>query len=200
MAKIVHKLLNEELLFLQLSEGNEQAFDVIYHHYNKRLAPFVDKMVHSPELSEEIIQDIFVHLWANRSLFAQVKHPTAYLFNVATNKTLDYLKKIANNEKLKEKVTYYAAKFSNETEERIYFRESAEIVNQAIAELPEQRRRIYLLSRVEGLSNDEIAKQLDISKNTVANQLVSALKFIRTFLEQRANLFSYAIFVLLTSK
>lgn len=196
----MHKLLNEELLFQQLSEGNEQAFDVIYHHYNKRLAPFVDKMVHSPQLSEEIIQDIFVHLWTNRSLFAQVKHPTAYLFNVASNKALDYIKKIANDEKLKEKVTYYAAKFSNETEERIYFRESAEIVNRAVAQLPEQRRKIYEMSRIGGLSNDEIAAQLNISKNTVANQLVTAMKFIRTFVEQRSNLFSYAIFVLLTHK
>lgn len=200
MAKTVHKLWNEALLFQQLSEGSEQAFDVIYHHYNKRLAPFVEKMVHSPELSEEIIQDIFVHIWTNRSLFAKVKHPTAYLFNVASNKALDYIKKIASDERLKENVTYYAAKFSNETEERIYFRESAEIVNQAVAQLPEQRRRIYEMSRIEGLSNDEIAEQLNISKNTVANQLVTAMKTIRIFVEQRANLFSYAIFVLLTHK
>jgi len=68
-----------------LAEGNEYPFETIYHHYNKRLAPFVDKMVRSQVLAEEIVQDIFVQLWINRHLLADVKHPTSYLFNIATN-------------------------------------------------------------------------------------------------------------------
>ena len=94
MAGPIHKLINETELFAQLAAGDERAFETIYHHYNKRLAPFVEKMVRSPELAEEIVQDIFVQLWVNRHLLHNISHPTSYLFNIATNKTLDYIKKI----------------------------------------------------------------------------------------------------------
>ncbi len=200
MANPTHKLINETELFAELAEGNERAFETIYHHYNKRLAPFVDKMVRSPELAEEIVQDIFVQLWLNRRLLANVSHPTSYLFNIATNKTLDYLKKIANNVKLMDRIATRSTEYTNETEERIIFRESAEIIEMAVAALPAQRKLIYHLSRSEGLTHEQIAERLNISRHTVKNQMVNALKSIRTFAEKRASVLSVAAFVILTSK
>jgi len=200
MANTIHKLINEPELFAALAEGDERAFETIYHHYNKRLAPFVDKMVRSPELAEEIVQDIFVQLWLNRHLLQNVNHPTSYLFNIATNKTLDYLKKIANNAKLMERIAIRSTEYGNETEERIIFRESAAIIQMAVSALPEQRKMIYHLSRNEGLTHEQIAERLNISRHTVKNQLVHALKYIRNFAEKRASVFSIAAFVILTSK
>lgn len=200
MAAPIHKLINENELFAALAEGDERAFETIYHHYNKRLAPFVDKMVRSPELAEEIIQDIFVQLWMNRGILAGVQHPTSYLFNIATNRTLDYLKKIANNARLMDRIAYRSTEFSNETEERLIFKESAQIIEMAVSALPEQRKLIYHLSRNEGLTHEQIAERLNISRNTVKNQMVHALKAIRTFAEKRASVFSIAVFVLLTNK
>jgi len=200
MANPIHKLINETELFAQLAEGNERAFETIYHHYNKRLAPFVDKMVRSPELAEEIVQDIFVHLWINRQLLAHVSHPTAYLFNIATNKTLDYLKKIANNAKLMDRIAQRSTEYGNETEERIIFRESAAIIELAVSALPEQRKLIYHLSRNEGLTHEQIAERLHISKHTVKNQMVHALRSIRVFAEKRASILSLTVFVLIAGK
>ena len=200
MANTIHKLINETELFAALAKGDERAFETIYHHYNKRLAPFVDKMVRSPELAEEIVQDIFVQLWLNRHLLQNVNHPTSYLFNIATNKTLDYLKKIANNAKLMERIAIRSTEYGNETEERIIFRESAAIIQMAVSALPEQRKMIYHLSRNEGLTHEQIAERLNISRHTVKNQLVHALKYIRNFAEKRASVFSIAAFVILTSK
>lgn len=200
MAGPIHKLINETELFAALAAGDERAFETIYHHYNKRLAPFVDKMVRSPELAEEIVQDIFVHLWLNRHLLQNIAHPTSYIFNIATNKTLDYLKKIANNAKLMDRIANRSTEYSNETEERIIFRESAEIIEMAVAALPEQRKLIYHLSRTEGLTHEQIAERLHISRHTVKNQMVLALKAIRIFAEKRASVFSVAAFVMLTSR
>jgi RNA polymerase sigma-70 factor (ECF subfamily) len=200
MGKTIHKLIDEAELFAKLAKGDEKAFELIYHHYNQRLSPFVDKMVRSPQLAEEIIQDIFVHLWIHRELLEEVKHPTSYLFNVATNKTLDYLKKIANNAKLLDKIACRSTEIINDTEERIIYKESAEILEMAISKLPEQRRLIFHLSRNEGMTHDQIAERLNISKNTVKNQMVTALKNIREFAEKRASVFSIAVFVLLQRK
>jgi RNA polymerase sigma factor (sigma-70 family) len=90
--------------------------------------------------------------------------------------------------------------YTNETEERVIFRESAEIIEMAVSALPEQRRLIYHLSRVEGLTHEQIAERLNISKHTVKNQMVHALKSIRVFTEKRASVFSLAAFVILTSR
>jgi hypothetical protein len=86
MAESNCKLPDENAIFAKLAKGSESAFETIYHSYNKRLAPFIEKMVHSPILTEEIVQEIFVHLWINRHLLEDVRHPTAYLFNIATNR------------------------------------------------------------------------------------------------------------------
>ena len=189
MAARVHKLINEKAIFAGLAEGDEAAFETIYHHYNKRLAPFIEKMVRSADLTEEIIQEIFVQLWINRHLLADVAHPTAYLFNIATNRTLDHLKKIANNAKLMDRIAYGSTELVNDTEEQVVLRESTAIIKLAIEALPAQRKLIFNLSRNEGLTHEQIAERLGISRHTVKNQLVTALKSIRLFTEKRGKMF-----------
>jgi RNA polymerase sigma-70 factor (family 1) len=200
MPNTAYTLINETELFSRLTLGDEAAFEIIYRHYVKRLSPFVAKMIRCPELAEEVVQDIFVQVWVNRHLFTEVKQPTAYLFNMATNKTLDYIKKIANNEKLMHRIAYQTSEFINDTEERIDFNESLKLIEEAAAILPDQRRAIYLLSRKEGLSHEQIAARLQISKNTVKNQLVKALKSIKMYLQEHATNFCVAVFIILHAK
>ena len=200
MGKIIHELFNEPELFQQLAEGDERAYEQIYHHYNKRLSLFALKIVRDPFLAQELLQDIFVQLWVSRALFAEVKYPSAYLFNMANNKMRDYLRKMASDARLLDHLVLRNTELSNETEELVDFRESVVIVEKAVSELPEQRRIIYELSRKQGLSHDQIAEQLGVSRQTVKNNLVLALKHIRTFMEQRGGVFSYAVFFLLTRK
>lgn len=195
--KGVHRLINEAELFSGLAKGDERCFETIYHHYYGRLFPFVDKMVRSRLLTEEIIQDIFVQLWINRHLLENVQFPTSYLFNIAANKTLNYLKKIANNQKLVDKMASGKLDYSNDTEEQLMLRESTRIIEMAVAKLPEQRRLIWELSRNEGLTHKQIAERLGISASTVNNQLGHAMQHIRSILENKASMLSLSIIILL---
>ena len=197
MAKIIHKLINEAELFASLADGDEKAFEDIYRHYTKRLFPYVQKLVKTPELAEELIQDIFVQLWINRHIFSNVQHPTSYLFSIANRQALKYLKKVASDARILRSITDYAEPSRNETEEQIILRESVEAIDMAVAQLPEQRRLIWKLSRDEGLSHDQIAERLSISKNTVKNQMVHALKHVRNFLDKRKGLLTGSIIILL---
>ena len=197
MGKIIHKLINEAELFASLADGDEKAFEDIYRHYTKRLFPYVQKLVKAPELAEELIQDIFVQLWINRHVFSNVQHPTSYLFSIANRQALKYLKKVASDARILKSITDYAEPSRNETEERIILRESVEAIDLAVAELPEQRRLIWQLSRDEGLSHEQIAERLSISKNTVKNQMVHALKHVRNFLDKRKGLLTGSIIILL---
>lgn len=196
----ISPLINETELFARMAAGDEDAFVEIYWHFTKRLYPFVLKMLHDEEIAEEIIQDVFVQIWEKRSAFALVKYPTGYLFNMASNRTLTYLKKESNHAKILERYAYVNTELSNDTEEQFSFKESRGVINEAIAELPEQRRIIFELSRNEGLTNDQIADRLNLSKQTVKNQLVHALKHVREFMEKRQGFFSFAVYFLLTRK
>lgn len=200
MGKAIHRLINEAELFSGLARGDERCFDAIYNHYANRLFPFVDKMVRSRSLSEEIVQDIFVQLWINRHLLENVQYPTAYLFNIAANKTLTYLKKIAGSKKLVDKIAAGYKDYDNDTEEQLILRESARIIEMAVAQLPQQRRLIWELSRNEGLTHQQIADKLGISTSTVNNQLGHAMQQVRTFLNNRAGLLSLSVFILLSDR
>ncbi|WP_316818400.1 RNA polymerase sigma-70 factor [Pedobacter nyackensis] len=200
MGKSIHRLINEAELFSGLAKGDERCFDAIYNHYSNRLFPFVDKMVRSRNLAEEIVQDIFVQLWINRHLLENVQYPTAYLFNIAANKTLTYLKKISNNQKLVDKISAGYLDYSNDTEEQLILKESAKIIEMAVAQLPQQRRLIWELSRNEGLTHQQIADKLGISTSTVNNQLGHAMQHVRTFMNNRTGLLSLSIFILLSDR
>jgi RNA polymerase sigma-70 factor (family 1) len=200
MGKTINKLVNEAELFAKLAKGDEYAFEAIYRHFSKRLFPFVLKLVKVPELAEELVQDIFVNIWINRQAFVEVDHPTSYLFSIASRQSLKYLKKVASDERILKSITNYLNDSTNETEEQIIFRESVAFINAAVAQLPEQRRIIWELSRNEGLTHEQIADKLQISKNTVKNQMVQATKYIRSFLDGQAGLLPGLIIILLFMK
>ncbi|MNK28382.1 ECF RNA polymerase sigma factor RpoE [compost metagenome] len=195
-----YPLINESELLVGLARGDERAFEKLYYHFSPRLFAFVDKMVRNRRITEEIIQEVFIQLWTKRAHISTVAHLTSYIFSIASNKTIDYQRKIASDKRLLEKVIASSSEFHNDTEEQLVYNESAAIVQEAIAALPQQRRIIYELSRTEGLNHQQIAEKLGISKSTVANQVVSALKQIRVFLENRSGVFSFAVFFFLTRK
>ncbi|EHQ24609.1 RNA polymerase sigma factor [Mucilaginibacter paludis] len=200
MAAVTHRLINEKELFAAFADGDEVAFRQIYHHYKKRIFPFVLKMTRSGDSTEEIVQEVFIQLWLSRVSFQNVQYPTSYIFNLASNKTLNYLKKVANDANLVKKAAYDRAEWSTNTEDTIAFNESLAMINSAVSELPSQRQLIYRLSREEGLSLEEIADRLDISRSTVKNQLGHALRSIRDFLERRASMFTLLLFLLNNKK
>lgn len=132
-----------------------------------------------PALAEEVAQDVFMNVWINRKKFSSINDPEAYLFTIAYNSIYNQLKKISREDHLLTALVEAVQEIQYTTDEQILARESESLINKAVEELPPQRRIIFQLSRHQGLSHDEIAQQLNISRHTVKNQLVEALRFIR---------------------
>lgn len=201
MDQINNKFPTNELhLFAELAQGSEKAFVQIYWKYINRLQPFVLKMVRDEEVSNDLVQDIFIQLWEKREQLHTVQHPTSYLFQIASNKTLNYLKSENNHSRILQLYAKERSELIQETENTLNLKDSNSILRLAIDSLPEQRKIIFDMSRNEGLNNAEIANRLGIAKQTVKNQLVTALKNIRTYMEERQTLLSFAAFYLLTKK
>lgn len=177
--------LNERELLNRISQGDEAAFTEIFHHFSQRIWLFVLKKTKSETIAEEIVQEVFLKLWVKKETATDIDNFSSFLYSMAINKMYDYFKKVAGDSKKLESLWQQVQQsaVSNPVEETIDFRESMEIVNQAIEQLPPQRKKIYLLNRMEGLSYEEIAQQLNISKSTVSNQLVEATKFIREYVK-----------------
>ena len=172
-------LAHEKEIFLRISKGDETAFTEMFFHYTARIHPFINKMTRSEEVTEEIVQDVFVSLWKNREKLPGIDNYTAYIFTIASNRTFNYLKSKAREVKRLQEVAKAASDFTNVTEETIDGNESRDLINKLVNRLTPQKKLIYQLTREQGLTHDEIAGQLNISKNTVKNHLVETLKYLR---------------------
>jgi len=177
------------LAYLQLADGDESAFREIFHHFYPRLEAYVLKVTRDPLLTEEIVQDVLLTVWLKHQEFHSITEPESWIFKVATNRTYDYLKKLARQRKLMSTLLSRAIIYEKDTENRVQLRESASLLHVAVRQLPEQQQIVYRLSREEGLRTEEIAKQLAISQSTVKNHLVRAMRSVRRFMLEAARLF-----------
>jgi RNA polymerase sigma-70 factor (family 1) len=171
-------------LFDRIAQGDESAFAEVFYKYTGRLTPFVAQLLRSDAWTEEIVQDVFMRLWQNRLQLRDVEHPSAYLYQMASNRTLDYIKKNTREVKLQ----YYVSRLqmpgaqASGTEADMDFKEIDKLLREAVGQMPPQRRKIYQFVREEGLSHAEIAERLQISRHTVRNHMAEALKEIRVYL------------------
>jgi RNA polymerase sigma-70 factor (family 1) len=176
-------LANERELLALMSKDDQAAFTKIFDHYEPRLYPFVLKMTRSEVVAEEIVQELFIKLWTSRALAPQIENPRSYIFRMAVNRTLRYMQTRSRQASLVEKAGGRMTVEKNFTEEIIDLKETEALINKAVELLPEQKRKVYTLSRQQGLNNEQIAEQLNISKSTVKNHLTEALHFIKQQLQ-----------------
>ena len=164
-----------------MRSGDHDAYREIYIHYIDSVTDFLKMLTKSPEDAEEIAQDVFVSLWEKRDKIDPSKNIRGYIYTYARNAVLNYFK----HKKVEDKYMRFAANAVQryETSDDIVIaRETELLIMIAVERMPAQRRRVFQMSRFEGLSNDEIAMRLNISKNTVENHITTAVKDIRRVL------------------
>ena len=179
-------LYDSKMLFRQLAEGDEKAFRKIFDLYKDKLYFVAVKMLKAPAAAEEIVQDVLMAVWTNQPKFATIDDPEAYVFTIAFNRIYNQLKKTANEHKLVSELIYILQNDQYSGDDIILASETKAIVDEAIEKLPPQRKLIFQLSRQQGLTHEQIANQLNLSRNTVRNQITEALQQIRTHLGKTA--------------
>lgn len=170
---------HDDLYAARLKQADQEAFQMIYRIYCVRLYNFAFKFLKNKELSEEVVQESFLNLWLNREKLNENYPVGPYLFSIGKRMTLNSLKHFSSSkaglEKLWQSITYS----HNETEEAIEMNNLIAFAEIAFSNLPAQQQLVFRLSREEGLTYEEIADKLQISKNTVRNHLVAALKNLK---------------------
>lgn len=177
-------LLNEKELFTRMSQGDEAAFTEIFYHYTQRIYTYILHKTKSPETAEEIVQEVFIKIWKTRENFSNVQNYESFLFTMASNKLIDFFRRMAHQEKLKKEVWSTIQETSNVTIEELDFRHSQELINLAVEQLSPQRKKIFLLNKEQGLTRQEIADLLGLSFSTVNNHLNEAVRLVKEQLEK----------------
>jgi RNA polymerase sigma-70 factor (ECF subfamily) len=158
------------------------AFRQLFDLYKLRLFSFVLQMTHSKVDAEEIVQEVFTKLWEIRTDLVNVDYPGKYIYTIARNKTLNHLTKQARDRQLLQQVWLNLSQTENSTEAILQAQESQRLIGEAINRLSLQRQTIFRLSREQGLTHEEIANRLGLSKSRVKNILVEILKHIKDYL------------------
>lgn len=170
---------DQKELFRKLAEGDEFAFRQIFHFYNKLLQPFAVKLTRSPQAAEEVLQEVFLKVWAHRSKLAEVDDPKAYIIRIVSNESINYIQALAKHRCLTIETPQMLVDGAPSPEQSFSYRETEARLQQAVDQLPMACRQIYRMSREQYKRIPEIASELNLSHNTVKNQLGKALRSIR---------------------
>jgi RNA polymerase sigma-70 factor (family 1) len=175
---------NEAALLLAVEKGNNKAFEEIFMAYHNQLASYVMLLTESRELTEEIIQDVFVKIWNGREKLAEIESFTSYLFILTRNYTLNALrKKVAE----REKKSIYDKSVEHEQMANLNYQEEPnfhDLIDQAAIQLPPQQKKVFAM-RMQGLKNQQIASEMQISPASVKKYqqwaLKSVINYVRIF-------------------
>lgn len=196
---MVDNFTTEKELVQRVICGDQYAFKEIFHRYKDKLFSYCFRFTKSEPIAEEIVQDVLLKIWVDRERINPELSFCSYLYTITKNYSLNFLKKAAADAAMKERLCCYFEEFHCEPETQLIYKDIVRIANEAVALLPPQRRRIYEMSRGQAMNYEEIAICLGISKNTVKNQLVQALKAIRQYLIANTEMGLYLTLLLLVS-
>lgn len=178
-------VITDKDLLIKLREGDELAFRELYVRHNRQVLAFAIHLTHSAVDAEDILQDTFLRLWTSRTQLPDIERFDNYIFMIARNRTLDHLRKVALQQRLIDQIWANISE-TEEPAQQLDARESKQLVHQALEALSPQKQTVFQLSRHQGLSHEEIARQLGLSKSRVKNLLVETLKYIRVYLARHA--------------
>lgn len=196
LSEIFYKY-NEQELLQQVAVGDEIAYKQLYLQYWDTIYSTAMMYTKSPDLSEDLTQDVFARIWVNRAKLAEVERFEGFLFIMARNIILNRLKKevyVARND------LFFEAhlKESHGTPAQLSeLRELQDKIETAIRTLPAQQERAFRLSRFSGMTHQQIAEEMGIAEQTVKAHIVRALQKLRSEFSDIDLTLSLAIWIFL---
>jgi RNA polymerase sigma-70 factor (family 1) len=161
---------------ISTSRGDQPSFTLLLRNYWNKVYVQALTYLKSPELAQEITQDVFIKLWSAKEKLAEIDKFSDYLFIISRNEIISALRKKKDPASLP----------SDDLEEmlmrpdrQLQYKESYNKVLRLIDELPPTRKKVFTMSRLEGKSYEEIAELLGISRNGVKDHIVKALNYLR---------------------
>jgi len=163
----------------QLREGSKDAFRLLFDEHGPKIYAFALSYLKNASDAEELLQEVFLKLWEVRTSLDTSKNLRSFLFKICINLIYDFIRR----KNIEQVYLDYSGRNNpssgDNTWHEVIYNDMLNNLQQLIAKMPEQRQRIFRLSKEDGLSNEEIAIQLNLSRRTVENQLYRAVSFLK---------------------
>lgn len=171
---------NEGELILQLAAGNEFAFQQVFVAYRDKLYSYLYKFCRSEQAAEDAVHDVFLKLWQYRERLYEVENLNAYLYRMAHNHAYTQFQRMARETLILAEIQKEQGLIGDfEGEDRLVSKELKEFIRRAVNRLSPQQRLVFLMSRQDGLTHEQIAQRLNLSTHTIKNHMVEALRHLR---------------------
>lgn len=171
---------NTEDIIRRLKKDDKSAVDELFSYYYPRLYHFSKSILKIETGIDDILQEVFVKIWLNRNKISNIETFNAYIFTITKNEVLNLIRSNLRDQTFKEEFFLRSVAEEYQTQNQVEFDEIKSGIDRIVASLPEKRQQVFVLSRTEGLSNKEIAQQLNISEKTVEDHITHAIKHIKT--------------------
>jgi len=187
----VNNQFDESGLLISLQRGDIKAFEKLYFFYSRKLYRNILKVVKSPDIAEEILQELFQRVWEKRENIDATKSFKSYLFTIAKHLVYDFLHLKVKQRGMEAYLTEKSTAFYRHIDDEIAFKETNAIITKGIHQLPPQRRLVYRLCKIEGKSYEDVSRILGISTSTISDHIVKATKSLKTYyLSEQAYIFA----------
>lgn len=190
-------LHSEKELFAEIAKGNDIAFRTLFYRFGPKIRPFILNIVKREDVARELVQEVFLRVWIKREELTQVQQPASWIYRIASNLALTHFRRQNIESKVLQSIQHPVD--DDELTHAFNVKELQSLINKAVSHLPAQRQKIFKMSREEGLSRKEIAAALNISENTVRNQLNISLQAVQNFIEDASGYYIPVIFLLSVS-
>jgi RNA polymerase sigma-70 factor (ECF subfamily) len=175
-------------LINKITTGDEVAFRQLFMLYYQRLFHLAMYFLKSKELAEEVVSDIFFHLWVRKNTLTAISDIDKYLYTAVKNQSLYYLRRkniMPNNDTMELYRIEWIPDAEDDPEYALLDREYKDLIQQAILSLPEKCREVFRLVFSDRLKHKDIATLLDISEKTVEAHMSSAYKRIAQYVTKK---------------
>lgn len=172
-------------LLVLMADGDRRAFKKVYDKYAKIVFSAAMTYVRDADLAEEVTQEVFVKVWVKRERFQRLEDPENYFFTIARNTVYSHFRKLAIERKTIRTLRAILPETQDDSSWKLESGELTEIIRSAVLRLPPRQQQIYQLASESGLSNDQIAESLHLSRATVKKHLELARRSVRTSVSER---------------
>jgi len=180
-----HSTYEEKSLLALVARGDEMAFHTLYSHHRAHVYGIALRLLQSASLAEDVLQEVFLKIWVGREKLPKINCFSAYLNTITRNHIYNTLRKQAYDELLLERLfPLQMASLRDTALDDISYRELREALQKVVSSLTPQQKRVFELSRMEGLKHEDIARQLNVSRETVKKHVSEALRMVRLQLRQ----------------
>lgn len=176
---MLNSFQHDDFLISELKNGNEHAYKYLYAHKYKDIVHYIKGLTKDYDKAEDIVQGVIVKIWQNRNQIEINTSIKSYLYKAAYYSYINEYKKDKRKESLSEKIQKTAILEMIESDEE-YTQQKLNYIAQMIEQLPPKRKEIFILSKTEGLTYEEIASHLELSVKTIETQISKALYEIRS--------------------